>query len=74
MFDPKIKIRKELFENLKGACQELGCASVDELVDNILDKELQRIERNKKIKLDEAARKKEADEIAEKLQGLGYID
>ena len=71
MFEPKVKLSKDLMDKCKQAADLLGCSSVDEFVTSILEKEtdiiLAQVDSDKSI--DE-----QADEIKRKLQGLGYID
>ena len=74
MFDSKIKIRKDLLEKLKVAAIDNGVPTVEEFVENALEKELERIERGRKEEVEAQRRQKEADSITEKLKGLGYID
>ncbi len=74
MFDTKIKIRKELLEKLKTVSQEQGCSSVEEFVESALERELQRIDQNRKVDSETLRKEQEAEDIANKLKGLGYID
>lgn len=61
MFEPKIKINRELYEKLKMYTEIAGYSSVDELVIHALEKEVAQLEE---------ADSEEA--IKKKLQGLGY--
>ena len=61
MFEPKIKINRELYEKLKMYAEIAGYSSVDELVIHALEKEVAQLEE---------ADSEEA--IKKKLQGLGY--
>jgi len=74
MFGTKIAIRKELLDRLEKASTDCGCSSVQEFVENALEKELERLERSKKEGMEHERKQKEVDEITEKLKGLGYID
>jgi len=65
MFDPKIRLDKDLLERCKQHAKETGYGSVEEFVTHLLEKEL----RNKEKKSGEAEK-----EIAKKLKGLGYIE
>lgn len=71
MFDPKIKLSKNLYDKLKVAAEIMGCASVDEFVAKILETEADRI-------LSQTAKgevtAEDVEDIAKKLQGLGYLD
>lgn len=71
MFGPKLKISKELMEKMKLASDHVGCSSVDEFVESVLEREADRI--NREIAADKIS-KEEVDDITEKLKGLGYID
>ena len=63
MFEPKIKIGKELYEKLKKVADVAGYSSVDEFIIHILEKEAS------KLGGDSAS----DEEIRKKLEGLGYI-
>ena len=63
MFEPKVKIDRNLYETLKRAAQIAGYSSVDEFVIHILEKAAAEIE--------EAHSE---EEVRKRLQGLGYID
>lgn len=63
MFDPKIKIDKDLFAKLKKAADIAGYSSVDEFIIHILEKEVSRI----------GGDSSSDEEIRKKLEGLGYI-
>jgi len=63
MFDPKIKIDKDLFAKLKKAADIAGYSSVDEFIIHILEKEVSRI----------GGDSSSDEEIKKKLEGLGYI-
>lgn len=62
MFEPKIKISKELYERVKKFAELAGYASVDEFVIHALEREVKALEGSDS-----------EDEIKKKLQGLGYI-
>lgn len=62
MFNPKIKITKELYNKLKYLAELYGYSSVNEFVIHILEKEISKISQD----IDK-------DKIKEKLKGLGYI-
>lgn len=67
----KIKVSSELYDKLKLAAEIVGSSSLDEYVEGLLSKEVDKI-------LGQAGKKDlsdaEVDEIANKLKGLGYID
>ncbi|HKZ56906.1 MAG TPA: hypothetical protein VJ024_04300 [Thermodesulfovibrionales bacterium] len=65
MFDPKIKLDKDLLERCKQHAKEKGYTSIEEFITHTLEKEL----RNREKKSGEAEK-----EIAKKLKGLGYIE
>jgi hypothetical protein len=60
---PKVNLDKALFNRIKKCAEVAGYSSTEEFIVHVLEKEMS--------KLDEA----ESDEdIAAKLQGLGYIE
>ncbi len=63
MFDPKIKIDKELFAKLKRAAAIAGYSSTREFIIHVLEREAA------KMGGDAAT----DEEIKKKLEGLGYI-
>ena len=63
MFDPKVKIDKELYRKLKRAAEVAGYSSVDEFIVHVLEREVS------KLGGDAAT----DEEIRKKLEGLGYI-
>ena len=71
MFGSKIKVSAELYEKIKRASEIAGCASLEEFVHGILDRESQKI-------ITQAGKDKVSDEeikdIANKLKGLGYLE
>jgi hypothetical protein len=70
MFDPKIKIRRLLMDKLKIAAETLGC-TVEELVDQLLEREVDRmLSKSGRTEVSQA----EVDDIANKLKGLGYLE
>lgn len=72
MFDPKIKISRELFEKLKEASIQMGCASPEEFAIQVLEREIKRILATSSSKRDLS--EEEIKDIESKLQGLGYIE
>jgi hypothetical protein len=71
MFEPKIKVRRDLMDKLKLAVEVMGSASVEEFVEKVLEREVDEI-------LTKAGRgeisQAEVDDIANKLKGLGYLE
>lgn len=74
MFAPKVKVPKDLYEKVKAAAQEIGCASLEEFVASALEREIERIERARQEEDLADKKRREAEDIASRLQGLGYID
>jgi hypothetical protein len=68
MFGSRIKISKEMIGRIKEAVDVAGYSSVEELVENAIDKELERIFSTTQNPSNEK------EQIRAKLQGLGYID
>ncbi len=60
---PSVKLDKSLFNRIKKCADVAGYSSTEEFVVHVLEKEMS--------KLDDA---ESDEEIAAKLQGLGYID
>ena len=69
MFGPKIKVRASLLEKLKQAAQMMGCASVEEYVDKILEAEANKVLSGSGKVSDETLQ-----DITHKLKGLGYLE
>ena len=71
MFGKKIKVTNELYERIVKAAGVAGCASIEEFVQGILEREAQRIitQAGK-----DAPTGKEVEDIANKLKGLGYLE
>ncbi|MFN0197479.1 MAG: hypothetical protein ACKVT0_12100 [Planctomycetaceae bacterium] len=63
MFEPKIKIGKELYTTLKKAADVAGYSSVDEFILHILERAAAEVEQAQS-----------EDEVRKRLQGLGYIE
>lgn len=60
---PAVKLEKALYNRIKKCAEVAGYSSADEFVIHVLEKEMSQLE------------DAESDEeIAKKLQGLGYID
>ena len=62
MFQPSIKIKKELWDRLKICAGTAGYSSPEEFVQHVLEREIAKIE---DTQTDE--------EIERKLKGLGYL-
>lgn len=62
MFEPKIKLNRELYNKIKMYSEMAGYSSVEEFVTHALEKEV--------AQLDDA---QSEEEIKKKLRGLGYI-
>jgi metal-responsive CopG/Arc/MetJ family transcriptional regulator len=63
MLGPSIKLNKALWAKVKQCADAAGYSSPQEFVEHVLEKELARIETSASD-----------EEIAKKLQGLGYLD
>jgi hypothetical protein len=63
MFEPVIKVNKELWIKIKRCADAAGYSSPQEFVQHVLERELAR--------LDQAESK---EELIEKLKGLGYLE
>ncbi len=68
MFEPKVRIAKEMMERIKEAVSVAGYSSVDEFVTTALERELERTFFSSSKPVDEE------ESIKKKLQGLGYVD
>ncbi len=62
MFEPKIRLSKDLYAKVKRYSEIAGYSTVEEFVTHALEKEI--------AQLDDADSE---EEIRKKLQGLGYI-
>ena len=63
MIGTSIKLNKELFEKVKKCADAAGYSSPQEFVEHVLERELAKVESSASD-----------EEIAKKLQGLGYLD
>jgi hypothetical protein len=63
MFQPAIKINKQLWARIKACSDAAGYSSPEEFVQHVLEKELARLEQAES-----------KDELIKKLQGLGYLE
>ncbi|MCO6430857.1 MAG: hypothetical protein J5J00_08345 [Deltaproteobacteria bacterium] len=71
MFGPKIKIRPALMEKLKQAAEIVGCSSVNEYAEKVLESESAKVLASS----GKSAISKEAlQDITHKLKGLGYLE
>jgi len=62
VFEPKIKLSRELFEKVKQLAELSGYSSVDEFVAHVLEKEITK-----------ATEDDDKEKVKERLKGLGYI-
>jgi hypothetical protein len=63
MMGPSIKLNKDLWAKVKKCADTAGYSSPQEFVEHVLEKELAKVETSASD-----------EEIAKKLQGLGYLD
>ncbi|HEY3965800.1 MAG TPA: hypothetical protein VGM05_14675 [Planctomycetaceae bacterium] len=63
MFEPRIKLDRELYDRVKRTAERAGYSSVDEFVVHLLEKATA-----------DADRAQDKDEVRKRLQGLGYIE
>lgn len=71
MFGPKLKLSPQLMEKLKVAAQIVGASSVEEFAINALESEAARVLASTGKKEVSA---EEAEQIAQSLKGLGYLE
>ena len=64
MLGPSIKLNKDLWAKVKKCADAAGYSSPQEFVEHVLEKELAKVE----------TAGASDEEIAKKLQGLGYLD
>ncbi|MSR58082.1 MAG: hypothetical protein EXS05_10450 [Planctomycetaceae bacterium] len=63
MFEPKIKLDRDLYARLKGVAEAAGYSSVNEFVVHLLEKAAA-----------DGERAQGKDEVRKRLQGLGYLE
>jgi hypothetical protein len=63
MFEPSIKVNKQLWTRIKACSEAAGYSSPEEFVQHVMEKELARLEQAES-----------KDELIKKLQGLGYLE
>jgi hypothetical protein len=63
MFEPRIKLDRELYERVKRTAERAGYSSVDEFVVHLLEKATA-----------DADKAQGKDEVRKRLQGLGYLE
>ena len=63
MFEPSVKLNKDLWERIKRIAETAGYSSPEEFVEHVLEREMKKLE---------GADTKEA--LLEKLKGLGYLE
>ncbi len=71
MFDPKVKLAKKVLDKARVASQILGCATVEEFINKIVEVEADKVIATTGSKEVSAA---DVEDIANKLKGLGYIE
>jgi hypothetical protein len=72
IFDPKLKISKDLYSRLSVASEVAGCASVDEFVERILEQTLESLSIREVGSNGPSAA--QVEDITKKLKGLGYLE
>lgn len=70
MFEPKIKIKKDLFEKLKVVAEVMGC-TVEDFAEKVLSTEAEKVLGSSGKKDLSAA---DVEDITNKLKGLGYLE
>jgi metal-responsive CopG/Arc/MetJ family transcriptional regulator len=63
MFDPRIKIDKQLYDRLAKAAEVAGYSSTDEFIMHLLE-----------TAAGSGTEQESEEEVRKRLQGLGYID
>lgn len=63
MFEPTVKVKKELWARIKTCVAASGYSSPEEFVQHVLEREVARLEDTQSD-----------EEIAKKLKGLGYLE
>lgn len=71
MFEPKVKLRRGLFEKLETTCAKLGC-TVEEFVERCVEAELERTANQPGNS--QALSSGEVENIVGQLKGLGYLE
>jgi hypothetical protein len=71
MFGPKVKFSADLWEKITLAAKIKSCASPEELVEQLVAVEVDRILQSAGKK---APTEAEVEDIANRLKGLGYLD
>lgn len=75
MFGSKLKVSKELLEKVVAAAEASGAESPEQFAEDVLDRECEQVfARFKKKSGKPELSDDEVDDIAKKLQGLGYLD
>jgi len=72
IFDPKLKISKDLYTRLGVAANAAGCSSVDEFVERILEQTLESLSIGEVGASGPSA--SQVEDITKKLKGLGYLE
>lgn len=63
MFEPKVKIERNLYDTLKRAAQVAGYSNVDEFIIHVLERTAAEVEQAQS-----------EEEVRKRLQGLGYVE
>ena len=63
MFEPSVKVTKDLWARIKTCAAASGYSSPEEFVQHVLEREVARLEDTQSD-----------EEIAKKLKGLGYLE
>ena len=71
MFDPKVKLAKKVLDKARVAAQIMGCATVEEFINKIVEVEADKVIASTGSNQVSAA---DVEDIANKLKGLGYIE
>jgi hypothetical protein len=71
MWGKALKLRPEILQKVERAAKRLGCASREEFIEHVLEREADRVLGSASP---EAGADPEAEDIAKKLKGLGYLE
>ncbi len=74
MFGKSVKLSAELHEKLSRAAKSLGCSSVQELTEQILEREADKLLTLPSASESPAGDAAETEELVRKLKGLGYLE
>ena len=62
MFEPKVKVDKDLYDKLKTVAETKGYSSVDEFIKHVLEKVVE-----------DTGESASEEEVKKRLKGLGYL-